>query len=106
LRIAVAPELPGVTLPPETTQTAPVVPDVINAHMGDAWIDNSVAAAKKDPNAPFADARAALERLLTAGANRRDISLVARLAIYEAVFSLLYMLDDPGVDDNDCLHAA
>ena len=59
------------------------------------------AAAKKDSKAPFADAGASLERLLAAGANRRDISLAARFAIYEAVFSLLYMLDDPGVDDND-----
>jgi hypothetical protein len=75
--------------------------DVINGPMTGAWIDNTIAAAKKDSTAPFADAGAALERLVAAGADRRDLSLASRFAIYEAVFSLLYMLDDPGVDDGD-----
>jgi len=75
--------------------------EVINPAMTGVWIDNTIAAAKKDPNAPFADVGAALERLLGKGADRRDICLAARWAIYEAVFSLLYMLDDPGVDDGD-----
>ncbi len=75
--------------------------EVINAPMTGAWIDNTIAVAKKDSTAPFADAGAALDRLLAKGADQRDISLVARAAIYEAVFSLLHMLDDPGVDDGN-----
>jgi hypothetical protein len=72
--------------------------EVINSPMSGAWIDNTIAASKRDARAPFADIGPALERLLAAGANRRDLCLAARWAVYEAVFSLLYMLDDPGVD--------
>jgi hypothetical protein len=73
--------------------------EIINVPLTSAWIENTIAAAMKDANAPFADAGPALERLLAKGADRRDLCLVARAEIYEAVFSLLYMLDDPGVDD-------
>jgi hypothetical protein len=75
--------------------------EVINPPMTGVWIDNAIAASKKDGNAPFADVGAALERILANGIDRRDLSLVARSAIYNAVFSLFYMLDDPGVDDGD-----
>jgi hypothetical protein len=75
---------------------------LINAPMTNAaWIDNTIAAAKRNPQEPFADTGPALERLLSKGADRRDISLVVRSEIYEAIFSLLYMLDDPGVDARD-----
>jgi hypothetical protein len=45
-------------------------------------------------------------RLLASGAAREDLSLIARRASYEAVFRVLYMLDDPGVDgdDNKMMH--
>src|SRR5262249_44887930 len=64
-----------------------------------AWSESTIPESQLHPNAPFAEAGAALRRLLAAGADRRDICLVARLEAYEAIFSLLYMLDDPGVDD-------
>lgn len=72
---------------------------VINRGMGGRWIDYAIDESQRHPNAPFADAGVALRRLLATGADRRDICLATRLAVYEAVFSLLYMLDDPGVDD-------
>jgi hypothetical protein len=75
--------------------------ELINAPMTGSWIDNTIAEAKVNPNASFADAGVALEKLLACGANRRDLKLVIRAAIYEAVFTLLYMLDDPGVDDGN-----
>jgi hypothetical protein len=50
---------------------------------------------------PFAEVGSALKRLLAKGVDRRDLCVIARFANYEAVFSLLYMLDDPGVDDDD-----
>ena len=73
----------------------------INLVMHERWIDNCMAATKRDPKAPFGDVGLALERLLELGASRRDLSLIARFAAYEAVFSTLYTFSDPGVDDND-----
>lgn len=75
--------------------------EAINPSMQEGWIDNAVAAANREPNAPFADVGMAVQRLLNLGASRRDLSLLARFAAYEAVFSTLYMFSDPGVDDND-----
>jgi hypothetical protein len=74
---------------------------VINAPMTGAWIDSLIAVSQADANASFADSGIALQRLMASGVDRRDLSLVARSAIYEAVFSLFYMLDDPGVDDGN-----
>jgi hypothetical protein len=75
--------------------------DVINAPMSGQWVDNVLANSARRPNAPFADSGPALERLLAAGVDRRDLCLLTREARYEAVFQLLYMLDDPGVDGDD-----
>jgi len=72
---------------------------VINPAMQEHWIENNIRASEKQPDAPFADLGPALKRLLAAGANRRDLSLIARQAAYEAVFGALYALNDPGVDD-------
>jgi hypothetical protein len=79
---------------------------VINAGMSGQWIDNAIARSERSPDAPFADLGSALKRLLAAGADRRDLCLLARHAGYEAAFKVLYMLDDPGVDgdDNKMLH--
>jgi len=85
---------------------AQVWKDVINAPMRGTWIENVVCASRQRPNEPFADLGPVLERLLKLGATPRDLSLIARFAKYEAVFSVLYMLGDPGVDadDNQMLH--
>jgi hypothetical protein len=74
--------------------------DIIDAPMNGLWIDSTIAAADS-PNTPFADAGGALRRLLAQGADRKDLCIVARLASYEAAFALLYMLDDPGVDEDN-----
>jgi len=75
--------------------------DVINSPMQEHWIDNAVRESEKNANAPFADLGPVLKRLLAAGAARRDLSLIARAAAYEAVFGTLYALNDPGVDNDD-----
>jgi hypothetical protein len=75
--------------------------EIINASMSGQWIDNTIAAAECRPDDPFADAGPVLKRLLAVGVDRRDLSLLVRQASYDAVFQLLYMLDDPGVDDDD-----
>jgi hypothetical protein len=74
---------------------------IINRSMLEHWIDNVIRASETDPDAPFADVGAALKRLLALGASRRDLSLISRFASYEAVFGILYMLSDPGIDDKD-----
>jgi hypothetical protein len=73
----------------------------INGWMNERWLDAVVARSKRKPDAPFADLGTVLERLLAAGVARRDLCLIARHASYEAAFQVLYMLDDPGVDDDD-----
>ena len=75
--------------------------DVINPSMQEHWIDNLIRESERRPDSPFADLGPALKRLLAAGADRRDLSLIARHSAYEAVFGTLYALGDPGVDDND-----
>ncbi len=75
--------------------------DVINGTTSGAWIENAISQANATPNGQFADAGLALQRLTSGGASPRDLQLVTRAAIYEAVFNLLYMLDDPGVDDGN-----
>jgi hypothetical protein len=70
------------------------------------WIDNLADDARRDPSGPFADAGLALRRLRDAGADPRDLGLVARFVAYESVFSVLHTLDegyDPGREDDDPL---
>ena len=75
--------------------------EVINAAMQEHWIDNVIRESERRPDSPFADAGPALKRLLALGGDRRDLSLIARHAAYEAVFGTLGALSDPGVDDNN-----
>jgi hypothetical protein len=75
--------------------------EVINSAMQEHWIDNIIRDSERRPDSPFSDLGPALKRLLAAGADRRDLSLIARHAAYEAVFGTLYALSDPGVDDNN-----
>ena len=75
--------------------------DIINPNMSENWIERTIKDAEKDHNEPFADSGVALENLLSLGASKKDICLLSRNAAYEAIFSLLYMLGDPGIEDND-----
>jgi hypothetical protein len=71
---------------------------IIDAHTPGHWIDNSIAEAKRYPNAPFADVGPILERLLSLGVTPEELSSLARFASYEAVFGVLCSFGDPGVD--------
>src|SRR5437867_3273011 len=75
--------------------------EIINPAMQERWIDNYIREFERNPNGPFSDLGEALRRLLALGASRRDLSLITRAASYESVFQCLYMLGDPGVDDDD-----
>ncbi len=75
--------------------------EVINSNMQEHWIDNIIRESERQSDSPFADAGPVLKRLLASGADRRELSLIARYAAYEAVFGTLSALSDPGVDNND-----
>ena len=75
--------------------------DDINLAMQEHWIENNIRAAKKKPNDPFSDVGPALERLLEKGASKEDLSILIRHAAYEEAFNVLYLLSDPGIDDED-----
>jgi hypothetical protein len=64
-----------------------------------AWIAAEMAAAARDPNAPYAGVGLALERLKGAGATDRDLTDLVRGKQAELLFSLCYLLEDPGVDE-------
>jgi hypothetical protein len=75
--------------------------EVININLRDASLDNIVAECRRNPTGPLGDTGPAIERILAAGASRRDLCLVMRSAAYEAAFGTLYSLSDPGSDPDD-----
>ena len=67
-------------------------------------LDKIVEEDKKRPADPFADTGPAIERILAAGAARRDLCLVLRWTAYRAVFDTLYEIDpEAGVDSKDLI---
>lgn len=74
---------------------------VINANLDPTSLDAEIARSKARPNDPFADTGPALERLLAAGADPKDICLIRREAAYAATFGTLYAIGDPGVEDDN-----
>ncbi len=75
--------------------------EVINVHLRDQALDNIIKNCKRNPDGPFGDTGAAIERLLAAGVSRRDLRLVLRNIAYEAAFGTLYALSDPGPEEED-----
>ena len=75
--------------------------EVIDSPSRDQALDNIIENCKRSPDGPFGDVGAAIERLLEAGASRRDLRLVFRSIAYEAVFGTLYSLSDPGLEEDE-----
>lgn len=76
--------------------------DLIDLHLDAEGLRRVAASAQSQrADAPFADAMHAMQRLLAAGVDVRDLCLIQRLAAYEAVFQTLYAIGDPGVDGDD-----
>jgi hypothetical protein len=73
--------------------------EVINVKLRDQALDNIVKNCRRNPDGPFGDTGPAIERLLAAGASRRDLCLVLRSAAYEGVFGALFSLSEFGLDD-------
>jgi hypothetical protein len=58
------------------------------------WIDYSVEAASREPSGYFADAGAALARMLALGVTRQELASVARMVAYETAFDVVHRLDE------------
>ncbi len=61
-----------------------------------SWIDRTVESIKPGTAEPGAGIGPALQRLLAAGADPEDIHEVVRVMQYELLFSICYLLEDPG----------
>jgi hypothetical protein len=71
----------------------------IVADEDDAWIASDMSAAAREPNAPYAGVGHALQRLKDAGASDTDLTDLVRGKQAELLFSLCYLLEDPGVQE-------
>lgn len=74
---------------------------VINVNLNIEGLNKFLTSCEKHSNAPFSDAGAAIQRMLDAGVSMQDICSVRRCSAYEAVFSTLHAIGDPGVDDEE-----
>src|SRR5262245_29941044 len=63
------------------------------------WIERSRERARKRPDEPYSGSGHALERLLAAGANPRDLTELVRCEQAGMIFHLCYLLDDPSFDE-------
>ena len=63
------------------------------------WMDQAIATAKSQPDAPFSGVGAALERLLAAGASRDDLSDLVRGMQAQLLFGLCYLLEYPALEE-------
>lgn len=68
--------------------------DVIEPFRDPEWIDGDLERYRNDPEAPYAEGSAAVGRMLAAGVHREDVALLAWSVAAQAVFSLLYHLED------------
>jgi hypothetical protein len=75
--------------------------ELINPLEDPSTLENIIANCRRQPEGPFAELGAAIERALAAGVSARDLCLINRSATYEAVFRTLYAIGDPGVDNDD-----
>jgi hypothetical protein len=61
-----------------------------------SWIDEAIKCAQDHPNEPFAGVGHALKKLRTLGATDGEITDVVRGMQAQLLFSLCYLLEDPG----------
>jgi len=76
--------------------------DAINDRMSGQWIDDVIQAAEQSPDQALTVTCAdAVQRLLEQGAERDDLSHVARHQVAEGIRAGLRLLADPGVQEDD-----
>jgi hypothetical protein len=71
-----------------------------------AWIDTSIAASRHDSEAPGASLGPALERCLANGGSREDLLQVARIAQWQLLHAICYLLSDPSIEEPELQHVA
>lgn len=71
-------------------------PDFINiwSFKTEEWVHRQIAAAEKSPNGHFADAGAALKRMVEAGVAANDIASLVRMVAYETAFNVMHLIDE------------
>jgi len=65
----------------------------------DGWIGRYIEAHKQDPRGPYADVGRVLHACVDKGIAPADLTALARGLQAELLFSLCYMLDDPGTPE-------
>jgi hypothetical protein len=60
------------------------------------WMDKDIEYGSNYPDRPCAGAGLAMKRMIDKGVDRKDIVELIRVKQYEAVFGMLFSLDDPG----------
>ena len=60
-----------------------------------AWIEEAIDRSKTHPSEPYAGLGLALQRVLAAGASRKDVSEIGRCLQAQALFGLGYLVDGP-----------
>lgn len=75
--------------------------EIINPLDNPTVFDNIIANCKRAPDAAFAAAGPAIERMRAAGIDPADLSIICRSIAYESVFGTLYAIGEPGVDNDE-----
>jgi hypothetical protein len=70
------------------------------------WIDREVQHSEQKPNVPGAGLGHALSRLLSAGANREDLTELARTVQWQLLHGLCYQLEAPSIEEPELNHVA
>jgi hypothetical protein len=71
----------------------------------ESWIDAEIRHAHANPSAPGAGLGLALERALTANVARSDLSEIARVAQWQLLHRICYLLDDPSFEEQELADA-
>jgi len=69
---------------------------IVIAENDSSWIQSQIDYSRERPNAPCSGIGVGLQNLLSCGADPRDITDVVRGMQYALLFSLCYLMDDPG----------
>jgi len=64
-----------------------------------SWIDREIQLSKRSPDAPGAGLGLSLSRLLSHGANRDDLTELARTVQWQLLHALCYQLSDPSIEE-------
>jgi hypothetical protein len=63
------------------------------------WIDREIQLSKRSPDAPGSGLGLSLSRLLSSGANRDDLTELARTVQWQLLHALCYQLSDPAIEE-------